>query len=136
MDKIVTFGNFKERDIKDLVEPKEIWFLKDVETNKYYSLLSTVPNEFEKRHVKNMLNGREFMGFPIYSDKNKDVKLKRKFKIVSVFDYIKDIKKESEEINMDNKKEKNPAHEIERAPDGTTVKVNKLICSLVLEKKD
>jgi len=101
MDKIVTFGNFKERDIKDLVEPKEIWFLKDVETNKYYSLLSTVPNEFEERHVKHMLNGggngKGFMGFPIHSDKNKDVKLKRKFKIVSVFDYIKDIKKESEE---------------------------------------
>ena len=97
--KTVTFGNFKERDIKDLVEPKEIWFLKDVETNKYYSLLSTVPNEFEERHVNHMLNGKEFMGFPIYSDKNKDVKLKRKFKIVSVFDYIKDIKKESEETN-------------------------------------
>jgi hypothetical protein len=44
-----------------------------------------------------MLNGTNFMGYPIYSDKNKDVKLKRKFKIVSVFDYIKDIKKESEE---------------------------------------
>ena len=96
--KTVTFGNFKERDIKDLVEPKEIWFLKDVETNKYYSLLSTVPNEFEQRHVNHMLNGKEFMGFPIYSDKNKDVKLKRKFKIVSVFDYIKDIQKESENI--------------------------------------
>ena len=84
--KTVTFGDFTEKDVKDSVEPKEIWFLKDVETNKYYSLLSTVPNEFEKRHVKHMLNDREFMCFPIYSDKNKDVKLKRKFKIVSVFD--------------------------------------------------
>ena len=33
--KTVTFGNFTEKDVKDLVEPKEIWFLKDVETNKY-----------------------------------------------------------------------------------------------------
>jgi hypothetical protein len=96
-DKTVTFGNFEEKDVKDLVDAKEVFFLKDVKTNKYYSLLSTVPNEFEKRHVNNMLNGTNFMGYPIYSDKNKDVKLKRKFKIVSVFDYIKDIKKESEE---------------------------------------
>tara|TARA_B110000046_G_C12655277_1_gene258306 strand:+ start:220 stop:513 length:294 start_codon:yes stop_codon:yes gene_type:complete len=93
MGQTVTFGNFKDRNIKDLVEPSELWFLKDIKTNKYYSLISTEPNEFGEKHVKQMLNGREFMGFPIYSDKNKNVKLKRKFKIVSVFDYIKDIKK-------------------------------------------
>ena len=32
MGQTVTFGNFKDRDIKDLVEPSELWFLKDIKT--------------------------------------------------------------------------------------------------------
>jgi len=112
MDKTITLGNWKAKDTKEsLVEAREVWFFKDLKTNKYYSLLGIDPNDFNKKDINHVLNsyyGKSFCGYPLvdenlidnnsdYSNDQKKIKFKRQFKIVSIFDYIKDIKKESEE---------------------------------------
>ena len=103
MKKTITLGNWKVKDTKEsLVEAKEVWFFKDLKTNKYYSLLGMDPNDFNKKDINHVLSshyGKSFCGYPL-SDNNlmcskdqKKIKFKRQFKIVSIFDYIKDIKK-------------------------------------------
>ena len=103
MTKTITLGNWKVKDTKEsLVEAKEVWFFKDLKTNKYYSLLGMDPNDFNKKDINHVLSshyGKSFCGYPL-ADNNlmcskdqKKIKFKRQFKIVSIFDYIKDIKK-------------------------------------------
>ena len=108
MTKTITLGNWKVKDTKEsLVEAKEVWFFKDLKTNKYYSLLGMDPNDFNKKDINHVLSshyGKSFCGYPLadenlidnnsdYSNDQKKIKFKRQFKIVSIFDYIKDIKK-------------------------------------------
>ena len=106
MEKTITLGNWKAKDTKQsLTEAKEVWFLKDIKTNKYYSLFGMEPNTFNKKDINHVLNsycGKSFLGYPIANKKSifgvglkeKEINFKKQFKIVSIFDYIKDIKKE------------------------------------------
>ena len=105
MTKTITLGNWKAKDTKQsLTEAKEVWFLKDIKTNKYYSLFGMEPNTFNKKDINHVLNsycGKSFLGYPIANKKSifgvglkeKEINFKKQFKIVSIFDYIKDIKK-------------------------------------------
>ena len=103
MEKTITLGNWKAKDTKQsLTEAKEVWFLKDIKTNKYYSLFGMEPNDFNKKDVNHVLSsyyGKSFCGYPLANNNlmdskdQKEIKFKRRFKIVSIFDYIKDIKK-------------------------------------------
>ena len=106
MNKTMTLGDWKAKDTKtSLVEAKEVWFFKDIKTNKYYSLFGMEPNDFNKKDVNHVLSsyyGKSFMGYPLANNNlhdvrdkkdQKKIKFKRQFKIVSIFDYIKDIKR-------------------------------------------
>ena len=108
MNKTIILGNWKAKDTKEyLSNPQEVWFLKDLKTNKYYSLFGIDPNSFDKKMVKNteyIYMGKDFLGYPMFdenfkpnnsefSDEQKKIKFKRRFKFVSIFDYVKHLKK-------------------------------------------
>ena len=70
--KTIILGNWKSKDTKEyLSNPKEIWFLKDLKTNKYYSLFGMEPDNFDKEMVKRteyIYMGKKFLGKPLFDE--------------------------------------------------------------------
>tara|TARA_Y100001972_G_scaffold2588_1_gene2938 strand:+ start:1353 stop:1691 length:339 start_codon:yes stop_codon:yes gene_type:complete len=102
----ITIGNWRQKKEKEsLVDKEELWFLKDLKTKKYYSLLGMEPNQFRKKDLERanyFCYGNNFLGYPIVDENLKSnnsdfknqqkIKFRRKFQFVSIFDYVKELK--------------------------------------------
>ena len=108
--KTITLCNWKAKNTKrDLYNATEWWFLKDIKTNKYWGVIME-PSHLDKKQIDHSFSGRwgsNFCGHPIFyedfkdngsifSDAQKKLKFKRKFKLVSIPEYIKDVNKHKE----------------------------------------
>ena len=99
-NKTITLCDWKAKHSKtSLFKAEELFFLKDIRTGKYWGMFFN-PNYFNMKEAKHIgfINSRFGTHSVLENDyfdkeKNKSNKFKRKFKIVSIKDYAKELNK-------------------------------------------